>query len=259
MSRKFRTPDYEATLRTPILLGEALPADHLARFVVDIISQLDLSKIYAGYAERGGEAIAPEGLLGLLFYGYATGTFSSRKLEKATYENLGFRYAGGGLHPDHDTIANFRTTFLAELEDLFVQILMLAKLAGKLKLGNLSLDGSKIHADASKSHAVSYGRLIQLETELRAEVGELLQLGEQADQGDLQLPEDMVIQDQITMRQERLQHLPQAKAVLAARAQERYAVEKAEYDEKVREREAKAHTHRKRPRGRERPIQFHRS
>lgn len=90
MSRKFRTPDYEATLSTPILLGEALPADHLARFVVDIVSQLDLSKIYAGYAERGGEAIAPEVLLGLLFYGYASGRFSSRKLEKATYEDLGF-------------------------------------------------------------------------------------------------------------------------------------------------------------------------
>lgn len=250
MSRKFKTPDYEGTLSMPILLGEALPADHLARFVVDIISQLDLSKIYAGYAERGGEAIAPEVLLGLLFYGYATGTFSSRKLEKATYENLGFRYVGGGLHPDHDTIANFRTTFLAELENLFVQILMLAKLAGKLKLGNLSLDGSKIHADASKSHAVSYGRLIQLEAELRAEVGELFQLGEQADQGDLQLPEDLVIQDEITLRQERLEHLAQAKAVLEARAQERYAVEKAEYDEKVREREAKARKHRKRPRGR---------
>ena len=250
MSRKFRTPDYEATLRTPILLGEALPADHLARFVVEIISQLDLSKLYAGYADRGGEAIAPEVLLGLLFYGYATGTFSSRKLEKATYENLGFRYVGGGLHPDHDTIANFRTTFLAELEDLFVQIWMLAKLAGKLALGNLSLDGSKIHADASKSHAVSYGRLIQLEAELRAEVGELLQLGEQADQGEIQLPEDLVVPDEITLRQERLENLADAKAVLEARAQERYEAEKAEYDRKVRAREAKVRKHRKRPRGR---------
>jgi len=250
MSRKFRTPDYEATLKTPILLGEALPADHLARFVVEIISQLDLSKLYAGYADRGGEAIAPEVLLGLLFYGYATGTFSSRKIEKATYENLGFRYVGGGLQPDHDTIANFRTTFLAELEDLFVQILMLAKLAGKLALGNLSLDGSKIHADASKSHAVSYGRLIQLEAELRAEVGELLQLGEQADQGEIQLPEDLVVPDEITLRKERLENLAQAKAVLEARAQERYEAEKAEYDRKVRAREAKARKHRKRPRGR---------
>jgi transposase len=250
MSRKFKTPDYKATLSTPIQLGDALAPDHLARFVVDMISQLDLSKIYAGYAERGGEAIAPEVLLGLLFYGYATGEFSSRRIEKASYENLGFRYVAGGLHPDHDTIANFRTTFLAELEDVFVQILILAKLAGQLKLGNLSLDGSKIHADASKSQAVSYGRLIELEAGLRAEVGELMQLGEQADQGEIRLPETLVIQDEITLRKERLENLAQAKAVLEARATERYAVEKAEYDEKVREREAKARKHRKRPRGR---------
>jgi transposase len=250
MSRKFTRPDYEATLSTPIQLGDALPPDHLARFVVEIISQLDLSKIYAGYAERGGEAIAPEVLLGLLFYGYATGEFSSRQIEKASYENLGFRYVAGGLHPDHDTIANFRTTFLVELEDLFVQILILAKLAGKLKLGNVSLDGSKIHADASKSQAISYGRLLQLETALRAEVGELMQLGEQADQGEILLPETLVIQAEITLRKERLENLAQAKAVLEARAQERYAVEKAEYDEKVREREAKVRKHRKRPRGR---------
>jgi transposase len=244
-------PDYEATLSTPIQLGDALPADHLARFVVEIISQLDLSKIYAGYAERGGEAIAPEVLLGLLFYGYATGEFSSRRIEKASYENLGFRYVAGGLYPDHDTIANFRATFLVELEDLFVQILILAKLAGKLKLGNISLDGSKIHADASKSQAVSYGRLTQLEAELRAEVGKLIEWGESADQGEIQLPESLVIEDELTLRKERLENLAQAKAVLEARAKERYAAEKAEYDEKVREREVKARKHRKRPRGRE--------
>ena len=251
MSRKFRMPDYETTLSTPIQLGDALAADHLARLVVDIISQLDLSKIYAGYAERGGEAIAPEVLLGLLFYGYATGEFSSRRIEKASYENLGFRYVAGGLHPDHDTIANFRATFLVELEDLFVQILILAKLAGKLKLGNISLDGSKIHADASKSQAVSYGRLIEMEAELRAEVDKLIEWGESADQGDICLPEDLVVQDEITLRKERLENLAQAKAVLQVRAKERYAVEKAEYDEKVREREAKTRKHRKRSRGRE--------
>ena len=244
-------PDYEATLSTPIQLGDALPADHLARFVVEIISQLDLSKIYAGYAQRGGEAIAPEVLLGLLFYGYATGEFSSRRIEKASYENLGFRYVAGGLHPDHDTIANFRATFLVELEDLFVQILILAKLAGKLKLGNISLDGSEIHADASKSQAVSYGRLTQLEAELRAEVGKLIEWGESADQGEIQLPENLVIEDELTLRKERLENLAQAKAVLEVRAKERYVAEKAEYDEKVREREAKARKHRKRPRGRE--------
>lgn len=117
----------------------------------------------------------------MLFYGYATGTFSSRKLEKATHENLGMRYVAGGLHPDHDTIAHFRKTFLGELQELFVQILMMAVLSGVIKLGNISVDGSKIHADASKSHAVSYKRLIELEAQLKAEVQELFRVGEQAE------------------------------------------------------------------------------
>lgn len=249
MSRKFKKPEYEATLKASIVLEEALPANHLARFVVDIITQLDLRPLYAGYAEQGGEAIAPEALLGLLFYGYATGVFSSRKLEKATYENLGVRYVVGGLHPDHDTIAHFRKTFLGELQGLFVQILLLAKLSGILKLGNLSLDGSKIHADASKSHAVSYKRLLELETEIQAEVVELFELGERADQGDVQLPEGFAVQDEIALRQARLLKLTEAKAVLEARAQERYEAEKAEYEVKLRERESKARKRRQRPRG----------
>src|SRR3989337_992980 len=182
MTRTFKTPDYEATLNQTITLREALPLNHLAYFVVDVVSQLDLSPIYSRYAPVGGEALAPEILLGLLFYGYATGVFSSRKIEKATYESLPFRFLAGGLHPDHDTIANFRKTFLAEMQELFVQILLLAQTAGVLKLGNISLDGSKIHSDASKSHAVSYKRLIELEAHLRGEVHALLTLGEQADQ-----------------------------------------------------------------------------
>jgi transposase len=250
MTRKFRTPDYEATLKTSISLEEVLPANHLARFVVDIISQLNLNQIYAGYAEQGGEAVAPEALLGVLFYGYATGIFSSRKLEKATHENLGMRYVAGGLHPDHDTIAHFRKTFLGELQGLFVQILLMAVLSGVLKLGNISLDGSKIHADASKSHAVSYKRLIELEAQLKAEVNELFTVGEQADQGELQLPDDLVIADEIAIRQERLANLAQAKQVLEARAQERYVAEKAEYDAKLREREEKARQDHRKPRGR---------
>ena len=233
MARKFKTPDYEAALNAPIILREALPAQHLARFIVDIVAHLDLGKIYAGYAEQGGEAIAPEALLGLLFYGYATGVFSSRKIEKATYENLGFRYVAGGLHPDHDTIANFRKTFLVELQGLFVEILMLAKISGVLKLGNLSLDGSKVHADASKSHAVSYKRLNEMEAQLKSEVVELFEVGERADQGEVLLPESLNIQDEIAIRKERLIKLAKAKAVLEKRAKERYDGEKAEYDAKL--------------------------
>ena len=249
MSRKFTKPDYEATLQATISLGEALPVNHLARFVVDIVEQLDLSTIYSRYAIRGGEAIAPEALLALLFYGYSTGRFSSRKMEKATYEDLGFRFVAGGLHPDHDTIANFRKTFLPELQGLFVQILLLAQLSGVLKVGNLSLDGSKIHADASKSKAVSYGRLKELEITLREEVARLFALGEQADQGEVELPESLSLKDEIAFRKERLENLAKAKAVLHARAKEQYEAEKAEYDAKLKAREEKARKRHQKPRG----------
>jgi transposase len=249
MSRKFKQADYETTANTPIRLGEALPANHLARFVVDVVAQLDLGPIYQRYKAVGGVAIAPSVLLSLLFYGYATGRFSSRKIEKATYEDLGYRYVAGGLHPDHDTIAHFRKTFLPELQGLFVEILLLAKLAGILKVGNLSLDGSKIHADASKSKAVSYGRLVELEKQLQNEVKQLFELGEQADQGEATIPEGLVIEDEIAFRKARLENLANAKAVLEARAKERYEQEKAEYDAKMKAREEKAKKQGKKPRG----------
>jgi len=250
MSRKFKKPDYEATLKSTISLGEALPANHLARFVVDVVGQLDLSMIYATYGAVGGEPIAPEILLGLLFYGYATGVFSSRKIERGTYESIPMRYIASGLHPDHDTIANFRKTFLVDIQDLFVQILLMASTAGVLKLGNISVDGSKIHADASKSKAVSYKRLGELEIQLRQEVSELMRLGEEADQGELVLPEGLVIQDEISLRQERLENLAKARAVLDARAQERFEAEQAEYEAKVQRREERARRNKRKPGGR---------
>jgi transposase len=249
MSRKFKTVNYEATLKQTIQLGEALPPNHLARFVVDMIVQLDLSQIYDHYAPRGGEAFAPEILLGLLFYGYATGMFSSRKIEKATYENIPFRFIAGGLHPDHDTLAHFRKTFLDEIQGLFVKILLIAQEAGVLNLGNISLDGSKIHADASKSQAVSYKRLSELEVQLKAEVQELFTVGEQADQGELQLPDDFAIADEIAIRQERLANLAQAKRVLEERAQARYEAEQIEYEAKLRERKEKASQNGRKPKG----------
>jgi transposase len=246
MFRRFRTVNYEKSLQQTVTLAEVLPPNHLARFIVGVVAQLDLTAIYARYAPRGGEPIDPVVLLGLLFYGYATGVFSSRKIERATYEVLPFRFIAGGLHPDHDTIANFRKTFLPEITDLFVQVLLQAREAGVLQLGNVSLDGSKIHADASKSHAVSYQRLLEIASRLRAEVAELLALSEQADQADL--PADMAVAEEIAFRQERLAHLEQAQAVLEARAEERYQADQAAYDAKVRAREEKA-----RQRGRRKP------
>jgi transposase len=249
MSRKFRTVDYEESIQQSVRLAEVLPTNHLAWFVVQVIALIDLSSIYKRYKERGGEAIAPEVLLGLLFYGYATGVFSSRKIEKASYESIPFRFIAGGLHPDHDTLAHFRKTFLEEIKGLFVQILLLAQTAGLLKLGNISLDGSKIHADASKSQAVSYKRLIELEAELKAEVSELFTLGEQADQAEIQLPEELNLVNEFAIRQERLANLAQAKRVLEARAQERYEAEKAEYEAKLRERKEKASQNGRKPKG----------
>jgi transposase len=248
MTRKFKTVDYEAALEQTVSLREALPANHLARFVVDVVAELDLARIYERYGPRGGEAYAPEVLLALLFYGYATGVFSSRKIERATHESLPFRFVAGGLQPDHDTLANFRKTFRAEIKDLFVQVLLLAQAAGYLQLGNLSIDGSKVHANASKSKAVSYKRLQELEVRLRTEVDQLFLLAEQADQQPV--PAGMNVADEIALRQDRLARLAEAKKVLQARAQERQAAEQAEYEAKQREREAKAKRSGRKPPGR---------
>ena len=250
MARQFVTVNYEDSLKQTLTIEECLPPDHLARFIVGIIAMLDLGAIYARYAEVGGAAFAPELLLGLLFYGYATGVFSSRKLEKATYESMPFRFMAGGLHPDHDTLAHFRKTFLPQIGELFVQVLLAAADLGVLQVGhiNVSFDGSKIHADASKSHAVSHDRLLELETQLRREVAELLALGAQADQ--TALPEGLDIANEVALRQQRLGNLAEAKRVLAVRAQERYAAEQAEYEAKLLARQVKTQATGRKPGGR---------
>jgi transposase len=248
MKRRFKTVDYAQALDLTVRLGDCLPPDHLARFVVDSVAQLDLSALYAQYGPRGGEPYAPEVLLGLLLYGYATGMFSSRKIERATYEAVPFRFIAGNLHPDHDTLAAFRRTFLPELKELFVQVLLLAQEAGVLKLGTISLDGTKVHADASKRKAVSYKRLGELETQLQAEVEELFALGEQSEQPEV--ADGLVVSKEIARRQDRLARLAEAKAVLEARAQERMAAEQAEYEAKLAQREERERTTGRRPGGR---------
>jgi transposase len=248
MPRKFKTPDYEATLDSEISLREALPPDHLAHFIRDIVSMLDFGPIYARFGSSGGAPYAPEILFSLLLYGYCTGVFSSRKIERATSESLPFRFLASDFHPDHDTIANFRKNFLAEIKDLFVEVLLLAQEAGILRVGNISLDGSKIHANASKSKAVSYKRLLEIEALLRREVEELFQLAEEVEEGSL--PEGFNVEDEIKFRQARLERLAEAKAVLEARAEERYQAEMAAYEAKLQEREQKAEQTQSRPRGR---------
>lgn len=248
MSRKFKTADYEEILNLQVSLREVLPAEHLARFIVDIIAQLDLRVIYHHYQEVGAPPYAPEILLGLLFYGYASGVFSARRIERATYENLPFRFIAGNLHPDHDTLATFRKRFLNEIQELFVQILLLAQALGHLQLGNISLDGSKIHADASKSKAVSYKRLLAIEAYLQAQVAELLTLAAQTDQQTL--PEGLVLEDEVTRREKRLAQLAEAKVVLEQRAQARYEGEQAAYTAKRQRRAEQAAEKGQKPRGR---------
>ena len=247
MTRKFRSADYEATLNLQISVHDVLPPDHLARFIVDVIAQLDLGEIYRQYSEQGAPAYAPEVLLGLLFYGYATGIFSSRQIEKATYEMIPFRYVAGDMHPDHDTIAHFRRENLAQLKDMFVQILLIAQEMGHLQLGHVSLDGSKIHADASKSRAVSYKRLLAIEAYLQAEVNELFALAETAD--GWQRPAEMDIPNEIERRQQQLSRLAEARQVLEMRAQARHAAEQAEYEAKMQARTEKAAQKKQKPRG----------
>jgi transposase len=248
MSRTFKTVNYEQALELTVRLGDCLPPEHLARFVVDSVAQLDLSAVYAHYGTRGGEPYAPEMLLGLLLYGYATGVFSSRKIERATYETVPFRFIAGNLHPDHDTLATFRRTFLPELKELFVQVLLLAQEAGVLKLGTISLDGTKIHADASKHNAVSYKRLLEVEAQLRSEVEELFTWSEQSEQPEV--PDGLVVRDEIARREDRLARLAEAKAVLEVRAQERAAAEQADYEARMAQRVERERTTGRRPGGR---------
>ena len=130
----------------PPSVDEWLPERHLARFVVEVIASLDLRAMIGSYRGSGEALYHPAVLLGILIYGYATGVFSSRKLEGATYNSVAFRFIAANQHPDHDTIAAFRRRFLKQIEKLFVQVLLLAREMGVLKMGTVALDGTKVHA-----------------------------------------------------------------------------------------------------------------
>src|SRR5436190_6237385 len=190
MSTRFKAVDRETPYLLPPSVQDWLPEDHLARFVVEVVSKLDLHELKMPYTGVGSEPYNPEMLLSMLFYGYATGVFSSRKLEQASHDSLAFRFIAANTHPDHDTIANFRKRFLKQLEPLFVQILLLARVMGFLKLGKISLDASKVQANASKHSALSWGHAVELERQLKEEVARLMAMAEAADAA---VPEGMDI------------------------------------------------------------------
>jgi len=243
----FIVPDRKTDYLLPPSLEDWLNEDHLARFIVEVVDQLDLSHLTRQYAGRGSKAYTPATLLAILVYGYATGVFSSRKLERATYDSVAFRYIAANSHPDHDTLATFRRRFLGELEGLFVQVLEIAKEMKLLKLGTVCLDGTKIHADASRHSALSHGHIEKLEVQLKAEVAELFALAESADQADI--PDGVSLPEEIKRREDRLAVMGAAKAKIAARAAERHQREQAEYDEKMARRAAGEKETGKKPRG----------
>jgi len=249
MEPKFIEVDRETQYLLPPSVQDWLPEGHLARFVIEIVEQLDLRSLKASYAGRGSQPYHPAMLLALLFYGYATGVFSSRKLERSTYDSVAFRFIAANSHPDHDTIATFRKRFLKELSGLFVQILMIARQTNMLKLGSVSLDGSKVKANASKHKALSYEHASKLEVQLKAEVADLLKKAESADKADI--PDGMNVPEELQRREQRLSAIAAAKTEIERRAVERHTREQAAYEEKVAARAKKAEETGKKPKGKQ--------
>jgi transposase len=244
----FRIVDRQTGFLLPPSVDEWLPERHLARFVVEVIEGLDLRSMSGSYRGSGSAPYHPKVLLGLLVYGYATGVFSSRKIERATYDSVAFRFIAANDHPDHDTIAVFRRRFLREIEGVFVQVLQVAREMGVLKLGTVALDGTKLHANASRHSALSYEHACKIEAQLKAEVADLMAQAEAADQADL--PDGFLIPDELERRAERLRKLAEARVKIEARARERHAAEQAAYENKLAARKAKEASSGKKPGGR---------
>jgi transposase len=243
----FRPIDRDTDFLMPPSVSEWLPERHLARFVVEVIASLDLGAMTGAYRGSGEASYHPRVLFGLIVYGYATGVFSSRKLERATYDSVAFRYIAANDHPDHDTIATFRKRFLKQIQTLFVQVLGVAREMGVLQMGTVALDGTKIHANASRHSALSYEHAGKIEAQLRAEVVELMAKAEAADQADA--PDGMSIPEELALRETRLAEIARAKAIIEARAMERFARERADHDARLAAREAKQAATGKKPGG----------
>jgi len=244
MSKQFRNCDLNQAYLMPPSLQDWLPEGHLARFVADVVETLDLSAIYAPYEEgdsRGLAAYDPRMMVRLLIYGYSRGVASSRRIERATYENVAFRYLAADQHPDHDTLAAFRKEHLANLAQLFVQVLKLCQRAGLVKLGHVALDGTKVKANASKHKAMSYERMGETEKKLAEEVEARLQEAARVDaeedgkygqgkRGD-ELPQELA------RRESRLKKIREAKAALEEEARQAAQQKQAEVEARLRERE----------------------
>jgi transposase len=250
MSAKFIFANRETPFIFPPNMEDWLPEDHLARFVVDIISSLDLSDIRLSYSEqnKGQKAYDPAMMAALIFYCLVTGVLSSRKMEQATWESIPVRYITGDHHPDHDTIASFRNRMAEFLDKVFLKILLIAQGMKLLKLGTISLDGTKMKANASKHKAMSYAYACKLEEQLKEEVAQLLAKSEAEDVSESSEPK-LDIPKEVSRREERMTKIEEIKAEIAKREKERYEREKAEYEKKMEARELKERETGKRSRG----------
>lgn len=241
----FRPIDRDTAFLFPPSVDEWLPQRHLARYVVEVVEGLDLSGMVRAYRGSGSASYHPAMLLSLLIYGYATRVFSSRAIERATYDSVAFRFIAANEHPDHDTIASFRKRFLPQIAALFVEVLKLARTMGMLKLGTVALDGTKIHANASRHSALSYGHAQKLEKRLKREVQQLLKFAEAADAANI--PDGMSIPEELERREARLAAIAEAKKKIEARVKQQ---QEAEYQQKLAARAAHEKHTGKKPLGR---------
>ncbi|MEI6078989.1 MAG: transposase, partial [Verrucomicrobiota bacterium] len=232
--------DRDTPLLLPPNLRDWVPAEHLVHFIIDAVEALDLRQVKVNTRGTGSEQYPPHLLLTLLIYSYATGSFSSRRIERSTYDSVPVRVLTADTHPDHDTLCTFRRENQALLSESFVKVLQLAQQLKLLKLGQLTVaaDGTKVQANASKHSAVSYQRAGEMMAQLELEVQQLLAKAEQADATPLQ--DGLSIPAEITRRQERKAALAQARVEIEARAHARYAGQLAEHEAKLAARAAKA-------------------
>jgi len=250
MAARFVNVDHDTPLLLPPDLREWVPADHLVHWVMDAVGQLELGA--ARVNERGtGDAQYPPGMmLGLLIYSYATGVYSSRQIERATYENVAVRLLCADTHPDHDTLCEFRRRNGALLGQSFGQVLELAARCGVLRVGGITvaIDGTKVLANASKHSAISYERAGAQMRELDLQIAELLHKAEAADSAPLE--DGLTIPAEVQRRAERKTLLAKARAEMEARAYARAQAERSEYEQKLAAREQKKAAGQK-PRGKE--------
>lgn len=248
MAARFVNLDRHTPMFLACDLREWLPADHLVHFILDAVEQIPTAHFRVNHRGTGSEQYPPALMLALLIYSYATGRFGSRTIEAATHSDVAVRYLCVNHHPDHASICAFRTANLAAFQAAFVTVLQLAQQLRLTRVGTVSVDGTKIQANASKHAAVSYQRAGELITQLQLEVQELVTRAEQADTREAK--ETLDLPAELTRRESRIAALQQARQVIEARAKELAAAQQAEQQAKVAARQAQRAAGKK-PRGRE--------